>query len=335
MSDLTELSDDEDDGGPNHRLIGHLPRAEKSAAKTYKEIPNNIYTTKHLGSVHFPPGARFCTCKYKEGDDLSLACGPRCVNRSCYIECVEEECRLGEVCQNQRLARKQFAPVEVVRTKWKGFGLRAAAPIPQDSLVYEYLGEVVTEAKLLRRMEKYARSGLKHIYLMQLQKGEYIDATRKGGIGRFANHSCNPNCDIQQWTVGDRLRMAIVAKRDIELNEELTFNYNVDHYGNDAQECHCGESNCTGTIGGTTQTVLSDDSSTDGEDNEAPPKVTKKPGRPRLKSRASSGSSRTNAEKAASPKSTHSSPSESRATRSMTRIPKQGNRSGTRLQKKK
>jgi histone-lysine N-methyltransferase SETD2 len=50
--------------------------------------------------------------------------------------------------------------------------------------------------------------------------------------------------------------MGIFAKRDILMNEELTFNYNVDRYGHDAQVCFCGESNCVGFIGGKTQTDI-------------------------------------------------------------------------------
>jgi SET domain-containing protein len=60
---------------------------------------------------------------------------------------------------------------------------------------------------------------------------QYIDATKKGGIGRFANHSCNPNSEVQKWVVGRRLRMGIFTKRDVERGEEITFNYNVDRYG--------------------------------------------------------------------------------------------------------
>lgn len=52
------------------------------------------------------------------------------------------------------------------------------------------------------------------------------------------------------------MRMGIFAKRDIQKGEELTFNYNVDRYGNDAQICYCGEPNCVGTIGGKTQTDI-------------------------------------------------------------------------------
>jgi SET domain-containing protein len=105
-------------------------------------------------------------------------------------------------------------------------------------------------------MRNYADEGIKHFYFMMLQKDEFIDATKKGDIGRFANHSCNPNCYVAKWVVDNRLRMGIFAKRDIKKDEELTFNYNVDRYGNDAQVCYCGEPNCVGFIGGKTQTDL-------------------------------------------------------------------------------
>ena len=62
-------------------------------------------------------------------------------------------------------------------------------------------------------------------------RAQFIDATKRGGIGRFANHSCNPNCYVAKWTVGAKVRMGIFAKRNIKKDEELTFNYNVDRYG--------------------------------------------------------------------------------------------------------
>lgn len=54
--------------------------------------------------------------------------------------------------------------------------------------------------------------------------------------------------------MGDKLRMGIFAERKIRAGEELVFNYNVDRYGADPQPCYCGEPNCTGYIGGKTQT---------------------------------------------------------------------------------
>ena len=70
--------------------------------------------------------------------------------------------------------------------------------------------------------------------------------------------------------------MGIFASRNIQHNEELTFNYNVDRYGHvvlhlrvgrvlivivifhrhEAQSCYCGEPKCIGFIGGKTQTDI-------------------------------------------------------------------------------
>lgn len=124
---------------------------------------------------------------------------------------------------------------------------------PHD-FIFEYVGEVINEVQFRRRMLQYDDEGIKHFYFMSLSKGEFVDATKKGNLGRFCNHSCNPNCYVDKWVVGDKLRMGIFAERKIRAGEELVFNYNVDRYGADPQPCYCGEPNCTGFIGGKTQT---------------------------------------------------------------------------------
>lgn len=119
---------------------------------------------------------------------------------------------------------------------------------PRDTFIYEYVGDVVNPASFKKRMREYGQEGIQHFYFMMLQKDEvgsfqlastfshcywskFIDATKSGGIGRFANHSCNPNCYVAKWTIGDKVRMGIFAKRLVKKYEELTFNYNVDRYG--------------------------------------------------------------------------------------------------------
>jgi hypothetical protein len=101
----------------------------------------------------------------------------------------------------------------------------------RDAFIYEYIGDVISHPSFMKRMRDYATQGIKHFYFMMLQRDEYIDATKRGGIARFANHSCAPNCYVAKWTVGDKVRMGIFASRRIAKDEELTFNYNVDRYG--------------------------------------------------------------------------------------------------------
>lgn len=183
------------------------------------------------------------------------ACGDDsdCINRLTKMECVGD-CNCGPNCQNQRFQRKEYADVTVFTTDKKGFGLRANVDLQPHQFIFEYIGEVIGDNSFRRRMVQYDEEGIKHFYFMSLSSGEFIDATKKGNLGRFCNHSCNPNCYVDKWVVGEKLRMGIFAERGIAKGEELVFNYNVDRYGANPQPCYCGEPNCTGYIGGKTQT---------------------------------------------------------------------------------
>ncbi|KZT23009.1 SET domain-containing protein [Neolentinus lepideus HHB14362 ss-1] len=241
------------------QLIGYLPRAEEEARATFEEIPDNHYQYNTLGRSREALESMTCDCQYEHGvDDRCDACGDGsdCINRLTQVECLPDDCRCRSYCQNQRFQRKQYAPIEIVLTEKKGFGLRAAKDITRDAFIYEYVGDVVSHPSFMKRMREYAQEGIRHFYFMMLQKDEYIDATKRGGIGRFANHSCNPNCYVAKWTIGTRVRMGIFAKRAIKKDEEITFNYNVDRYGHEAQPCYCGETNCVGFLGGKTQTDI-------------------------------------------------------------------------------
>lgn len=238
----------------------HLPVANEEAMKNFVEIRSNSYQNNKVGrSRGYKKEAMTCECHYRQGvDDPMSACGEDvgCINRVTQVECRESDCNCGVHCQNQRFQKHQFAQVEIVQTEKKGFGLRAAQDVLADRLIYEYIGEVVEQSEFMRRMQQYKDEGIRHYYFMMLQREEFLDATKKGGVARFINHSCNPNCFVSKWHVGKHMRMGIFSKRDIAKGEELTFNYNVDRYGNEAQTCYCGEPNCVGAIGGKTQTDI-------------------------------------------------------------------------------
>ncbi|KAK7055447.1 histone methyltransferase [Favolaschia claudopus] len=262
---------------PPVQLIGDLPVARAEALDTFNELQDNVYQNKSIGRSREALEGMSCECTYRRGTDSPhAACGDgsNCINRLTQIECMPDDCRCGAHCQNQRFQRKEYADIDIVQTEKKGFGLRAEDDIPKDGFIYEYIGDVVNPTSFKKRMRGLCGGGhkallfhdaaerrgacfrlpLHNFWLTDVRK--FIDATKSGGIGRFANHSCNPNCYVAKWTVGERVRMGIFAKRKIQQHEELTFNYNVDRYGHKAQECYCGEPNCVGFIGGKTQTDI-------------------------------------------------------------------------------
>jgi [histone H3]-lysine36 N-trimethyltransferase len=231
-----------------------LPDSTETAKETFVVLPECTYANKHIGTTD---PALECDCgeEWDSVDKVNHACGEDsdCINRATKMECVADGCSCGRKCQNQRFLRKQYADVTVIKTEKKGFGLRANKDMAPGDFVFEYIGEVIDERTFRRRMIQYDEEGIKHFYFMSLTKGEFVDATKKGNLGRFCNHSCNPNCFVDKWVVGDKLRMGIFVERKVRAGEELVFNYNVDRYGADPQPCYCGEPNCTGFIGGKTQ----------------------------------------------------------------------------------
>lgn len=235
------------------RLVTHFPKAEDAALATFEEIDDCVYQTSRMGRTRGQDDPS-CECTMALGPALACTDESGCINRLTQVECLRDVCRCGVHCANQRFQQHAYAKVDIVKTPDKGYGLRAQTDLGRDEFVYEYIGEVINHDTFMRRMAQYKTEHIEHFYFMMLQRDEYIDATKRGGRSRFINHSCSPNCYVSKWHVGRHVRMGIFAKRRILAGEELTFNYNVDRYGNDPQPCYCGEPNCVGTLGGRTQT---------------------------------------------------------------------------------
>ena len=238
-------------------LFIDAPDKTAEALSTFVNIPECTYLAKHLGRSG-QKETMTCDCpeQWDEDSASNLACGEdsNCINRVTSVECTNKGCLCGKDCQNQRFQKRQYSDVKVVQTEKKGYGLVALQPIPEQLFIYEYVGEVIGEENFRQRMVDYDTRKIRHFYFMMLTKDAFIDATEKGCLARFCNHSCLPNAYVDKWVVGDKLRMGIFAKREIEEGEEITFDYNVDRYGAQLQPCYCGAANCIGWMGGKTQT---------------------------------------------------------------------------------
>lgn len=182
-----------------------------------------------------------------------MGCLDDCLNRMLMIEC-GPKCSLGDHCLNKRFQKCQSAKVEMFKTKKKGWGLRTTTELPANTFIMEYVGEVVRSKELRSRIKKYTKMKIKHHYFMALRSDEIIDATCKGNLTRFINHSCEPNCETQKWTVNGDLRIGFFTIRDLQPGEEITFDYQFQRYGRKAQKCYCETPSCRGHIGGSEQT---------------------------------------------------------------------------------
>jgi uncharacterized protein len=115
-------------------------------------------------------------------------------------------------------------------------GVFTTTPIRKGARVVEYAGPRITPQEANRLYD-----GAPRTYLYGLEDGKTIIDGE--GLGAYLNHSCDPNCEIDEI----KRRVWIFALRDIAAGEELLWDYNL--YDDEAPApCHCGSPKCRGTM---------------------------------------------------------------------------------------
>ena len=111
--------------------------------------------------------------------------------------------------------KKRKKPVRFARSAIHNWGLYAMENIAANDMIIEYVGEKVRQQVADIRERQYLKSGIGSSYLFRIDEQTVIDATKKGGIARFINHSCTPNCTAKIIKVEGSKRIVIYALRDI------------------------------------------------------------------------------------------------------------------------
>jgi len=131
-----------------------------------------------------------------------------------------------------------------------GWGVFSQANISEGDMVIEYRGEIIDNSEAEKREQDYNKKRLGK-YMFQIDETTVCDATKTlGYIGRYINASCSPNCHAQIISAGGYKRIVIYAKRDIQIGEELCFDYNFSSEDDESKRipCNCGSANCRGSM---------------------------------------------------------------------------------------
>jgi uncharacterized protein len=108
--------------------------------------------------------------------------------------------------------------------------------IREGARIIEYTGPRISIEEGDRRYD-----GKPVTYLFGLKDGKHVIDGR--GKARYINHSCDPNCTTEEI----RGRIWIIAIRDIEPGEELSYDYML-YDGEGDAPCRCGAKKCRGTL---------------------------------------------------------------------------------------
>jgi SET domain-containing protein len=116
-----------------------------------------------------------------------------------------------------------------------GQGLFAAQDIQKGTRIIQYIGARIPKEESVERLAQG------NTYIFAFNERYDIDGKTLKNKARYINHSCDPNCEA----IVTKRTIWIVAVRDIQAGEELSYNYGltVKQY-----RCRCGSKHCCGYI---------------------------------------------------------------------------------------
>ncbi|NWR69817.1 SETMR methyltransferase, partial [Centropus unirufus] len=175
-----------------------------------------------------------CSC-LRHGESYSSLCLRPTAEKEGYTKPVFEcnaMCQCGESCQNRVVQRGLQFRLEVFKTEKKGWGLRTLEFIGKGRFVCEYAGEVLGFNEARRRIQaqtlkdsNYIIAVREHLHSGQIME-TFVDPTYTGNVGRFLNHSCEPNLFMVPVRVDSMVpKLALFAATEISAGEELSYDY--------------------------------------------------------------------------------------------------------------
>ncbi|XP_016320042.1 histone-lysine N-methyltransferase 2C [Sinocyclocheilus anshuiensis] len=146
--------------------------------------------------------------------------------------------------QYRRLTSDWKTNVYLAHSRIQGLGLFAARDIEKQTMVIEYMGDIL-RAEVAMRKELLYKAKNRPAYMFRVDSERVIDATRSGSPARYINHSCSPNCVAEVVTFERGHKIIISAARRIERGEELCYDYKLIPVADQSKiPCHCGAANC-------------------------------------------------------------------------------------------
>ncbi|XP_059640382.1 uncharacterized protein LOC132282660 isoform X2 [Cornus florida] len=234
------------DGDPVDTEIGH-PGKKDTCARTVGFKGRKQEGFQHRLNCQ-SSGSGGCLVPQEQLDAWIHINGQKCAKGlpKLPISDIEYDCRKEYTRYKQSKGWKHLV---VYKSGIHALGLYTSQFISRGAMVVEYVGEIVG-LRVADKRERDYQFGRKlqyksACYFFRIDKEHIIDATRKGGIARFVNHSCLPNCVAKVISVRNEKKVVFFAERDIYPGEEITYDYHFNHEDEGKKiPCFCNSKNC-------------------------------------------------------------------------------------------
>ncbi|XP_039259512.2 histone-lysine N-methyltransferase SETMAR-like [Styela clava] len=205
-----------------------------------------------------------CQCNLKNYENSKLRQSNPFTSPPIY-EC-NSMCKCSDACENRLVQHGVKTRLEVCNIQYKGKGVKCLENIEKGRFVCEYAGEVLGYEEAVKRTKNQcSKIGVMNYIISVCEynsnpnekphKVTFVDPKYIGNVGRFINHSCDPNLVMVPVRVdSDVPHLALFACKDIEVNSEITFNYagncksdfidNSNANQQNQKPCYCGAISC-------------------------------------------------------------------------------------------
>ncbi|XP_042002687.1 uncharacterized protein LOC121751931 isoform X1 [Salvia splendens] len=215
-----------------------------------------------------------CSCADRNGGAIPYNHNGALVETKTLVYECGPHCKCPPSCYNRATQRGIKFQLEIFKTEWRGWGVRALTSIPSGSFICEYAGELLEDKEAEERIgyDEYLFDIVQNLQDSSPTNSDddetvaelkgvcfTIDALTYGNVGRFINHSCAPNLLAQNVIYDNKDKrlphVMLFAMENIPPLQELTYCYNYslgqirDSEGNvKVKNCYCGAAGCTGRL---------------------------------------------------------------------------------------
>ncbi|XP_067684093.1 histone-lysine N-methyltransferase SETMAR-like isoform X1 [Haliotis asinina] len=232
----------------------------------HKETPLDDFETQISGCSCHSICTEACPCIARFGPNYSISHKilPELLTVSSVkpiYEC-NSQCSCDKTCVNRLVQFGVGIKMEVFKSEAKGHGLRTLEGIPSFSFVCEYAGEVLSDKEAQKRIDCLTHDDMNYLFVLKEHYSSgtvntCVDPKYVGNIGRYINHSCDPNLIMVPVRVDNNVpKLALFSRCDIPANRELCYDYSGqsdDRKSIKVEEgtrkpCFCLSSNCSGYL---------------------------------------------------------------------------------------